>query len=63
MILQKLQGFVKVLQSYSTLCTEKVSVLSSLVNCDMMQRITKMISVDFWPRLCRFCPRPLWDQL
>ena len=50
MILQKLQGYVKVLQSYSTLCTEKVRVMSSLVNCDIMQIILELISAVFCPR-------------
>ena len=55
--LQKIQCYVKVLQSYSTLCAEKSRVMSPLVNSYIMQIISTMISIDFCPRLCSLCPR------
>ena len=36
--------------------------MSPLVNCDRMQIIPVVISVEFCPRLCSICRRSLYDQ-
>ncbi len=50
MELQKIQSFVKVLQSYSTLCTEKSSVMSRLVNAIIMQIMSLRNFCSVWRR-------------
>ncbi len=50
---QKLQSSIKVLQSYSTVCTEKSRVMSRLVNSIIMQIISDVI----WRRSLHICPR------
>ncbi len=69
MKLQKIQSYVKVLQSYSTLCTEKSRVMSRLVNSIIMQIMSYVISVASGVDLCtsaldhcRICPRPSMRQ-
>ncbi len=56
---------LQVLQSYSTLCTEKSRVLSQLVNSIIMQIMSYVISVASGVDLCtsaldhcKICPRP-----
>ncbi len=39
------------------MCTEKLRVMSALLNCDVMQKILEVISAGFWPRLCGIWPR------
>ncbi len=62
MNLQKIQSFARVLQSYSTLCTENCTVMSVFVNCDIIHIISIVISVVICPRVCSICPSSLWDQ-
>ena len=69
MKLQKIQSYVKVLQSYSTLCTEKSRVMSRLVNSIIMQIMSYVISTASGVDLCtsaldhcRICLRPSMRQ-
>jgi len=69
MELPKIQSFVKVLQSYSVLCTEKSRVVSRLVNSIIIQIMSYVISAASGVDLCTsalghcgICPRPSMDQ-
>ena len=52
--LQCIQTYVRVLQTYSTVYTEKPRVLSGLLVCDTVQTTPMTNSAGFWPRRCSF---------